>query len=67
MPDDFFKKLPKLGLINFGTAKVHSCGVTYYLYDPFIEDVKVVKCRHENHNEESLDRQQAKFMQKQVW
>jgi len=23
MPDDFFKKLPKFGKMNFGTAKVH--------------------------------------------
>ncbi len=25
MPDKFFKKLPKFGKINFGTAKVHKC------------------------------------------
>ncbi len=25
MPDDFFKKLPRFGWINIGTAKVHKC------------------------------------------
>ena len=30
MPDDFFKKPPKFGKINFGTAKVHKCHVGFY-------------------------------------
>ena len=25
MPDEIFKKLPKFGNLNFGTAKVHYC------------------------------------------
>jgi len=31
MPDDFFKKLPKVGKINFGAAKVHLCRITVKL------------------------------------
>ena len=29
MPDDIFKKLPKFGKINFGTAKYTSAALTF--------------------------------------
>ena len=31
MPDDIFKKLPKFGKLNFGTAKVHLCQLICHL------------------------------------
>jgi len=37
MPDDLFKKLPKFGKINFGTAKVHLCQIQFHFISSFCQ------------------------------
>ncbi len=37
MPDDFFKKFPKFGKINFGTAKAHYTSARFLDTDFYTE------------------------------